>query len=87
MRFRNLNSTPIKMQFGHDEPIVIEPGGEGEVPERWVPWVKSRGYLVEPVAEAPAASSDAAGELASEEPAKRGRGRRAAQSEGGEPSA
>jgi hypothetical protein len=48
-RFKNTTDRVVRMQFGDDQTIVIGPLGEGDVPDRWVPWVHSREYAVEAV--------------------------------------
>ena len=49
--YKNHGPVRLTMQFGTDDPVVIEPGGVGEVPDQWDPWVVARGYKVERVEE------------------------------------
>jgi hypothetical protein len=52
-RFKNTTDRVVCMQFGDEPAIVIAPRGEGDVPDRWVPWVHSREYAVEAIGAKP----------------------------------
>jgi len=47
MLFQSVAPSTLTMQFGSDDPIVIEPGECANVPDHWVGLVKERAYLVE----------------------------------------